>query len=440
MEKPPADIAIVGAGAAGLTAAIFAGGAARARGFLPRLLLLDGARRPGAKILVSGGGRCNVTNARVTPEDYAGGPRPIIRGVLKSFGVEAVLEWMRELGVELALEPGGKYFPATNCAKTVLEALLGAAARAGAELRPGLRVEAIRPAPPEGFDLELRATPHAPGGGGATECETLRARRVILATGGLSLPKSGSDGAGIELARRLGHSILPTTPALVPLLLGAPPGGGSGGSLAEFSGLTFEARLRVLAADGRRLAETTGPLLFTHFGVSGPAALDISRHWLRARLESPGAPPTLALGHPRFAAPEEADAWLRGEAARHPRRAIATALAELWPERFARAIARGAGAEGAFAEFPRARRLELARRLAALPLDVTGDRGYAFAETTAGGVDLREIEPRRMKSRIQKHLYLCGEMLDVDGRIGGFNFHWAWASGRLAGLAAAASL
>lgn len=417
MTAEHCDIAIVGAGAAGLAAAIFAGEAEQGRAL--RIVLLDGARKPGAKILVSGGGRCNVTNETVTPEDYCGGPRHTIRSVLAAFDNRRTVAWMESLGVALKLEPTGKYFPVSDKARTVLDALLARAEALGVELRAGARVQALEP---RENAIALRIDGAAP----------LEARRAIVATGGLSLPKSGSDGWGLEELRRLGHTIVPTTPALVPLVLEAGPM--LAGRFADFSGLTLEASIAVRDERGRALAQRAGSLLFTHFGLSGPAALDISRHWLRVRLEAGGATPRATLAFGDLESVAQADEWFRDAAARTPRRRVAAALAEVLPERLAEAIA---GDAGTLAQLPRERRRALAESLAALPLPIRGDRGYSFAETTAGGVSLRDIDHRTMRSRVVPNLFLCGELLDVDGRIGGFNFQWAWATGYLAGTAAA---
>ncbi len=418
-----AELVIIGAGAAGMAAAIFAGEAATAAGAVPRIALLDGARRPGAKILVSGGGRCNVTNERVTPEDYEGGPRPMVRSVLRAFDEEATVRWMAGLGVQLKREPTGKLFPVSDDAHTVLDALTRRLREVGAELHAPARVTALRPLEGGGFDIALG------------EGEGWRARRVIVATGGLALPKSGSDGVGLAMLRALGHAIVPVTPALVPLVL--EPDKTPGGRFAELAGLTVEARLGLYDASGRRRCELTRSLLFTHFGLSGPAAMDFSRHWLRARLEDREERWLAALGHPSLPTVEIAEAWLRERAAAHPRQGAAAALAELWPERLARLLGEPFGSLG---QLRREERRELATRLARLPLPVHGDRGYSFAETSAGGVDLREVDVRTMESRRVPGLHLCGELLDVDGRIGGFNFQWAWATGYLAGRAAAAAV
>jgi predicted Rossmann fold flavoprotein len=411
----PVDLVIVGAGAAGLAAAIFAGEAARGRGL--RILLVDGARKPGAKILVSGGGRCNVTNETITPDDYWGGPRPIIRNVLRAFDRDRTLAWMKELGVPLKLEPTGKYFPVSDSARTVLDALFRRANDVGVELLTDARLTGLAPAA-DGITLSLK------------DRDPITARAVILATGGLSLPKSGSDGVGLKLLADLGHTIVPTTPALVPLLLGASAGDMN---FAELSGLTIDARMALLDPAGKRLYERTDSLLFTHFGISGPAAMNLSRHYLH-----PGSGKgRVTMGHPRFRDASEADVWLREQAASNPKRYVANALTALHPERLARMLA---GEAGTLGHLTRDARLILARRLTALELPVTGDRGYTFAETTAGGVDLREIDHGTMQSRRVPLLYLCGELLDVDGRIGGFNFQWAWASGHVAGRGAVRAL
>jgi hypothetical protein len=419
-DKSEADLAIVGAGAAGLTAAIFA--AEAASGAAPRVMLLDGARRIGAKILVSGGGRCNVTNDRVAPEDFFGGSGRVVRKVLRAFDERRTVDWMRELGVELKLEPTGKLFPTTDSARTVLDALVRRVRALGVELQCGARVAGVERID-SGFEIRIA--------GGVAR----RARRLIFATGGLSIPKSGSDGAGLRMLAALGHRLVPTTPALTPLVLS--PDSTPGGRFAEFRGIAMEARLRLESPTGGKLAERVGSIVFTHFGISGPAALDLSRHYLRARLERPSSPPRVTLGHPEFPTPDTADAWLLTKAAASPRRSISGALAGLFPERFARALAGEAGPIGAMT---RTERRELALRISRLPLPVVGDRGYNFAEVTAGGVALDQIDPATMESRVVPGLHLCGELLDADGRIGGFNFQWAWASGYLAGRAAARAL
>jgi predicted Rossmann fold flavoprotein len=415
MRPPePADIAIIGAGAAGLMAAI---SAARAAGPSLDIVALDSARTLGAKILVAGGGRCNVTHHQVRPDDFAGASRNAIAKVLRQFTVEQTIEFFRERGVTLKREDTGKLFPTTDAARTILDALLGAARDARVAIVHPWRVESVER---DGDAFHIR------GADGA-----ITARRVIIATGGRSLPKSGSDGHGYTIVRALGHTTTERIfPALVPLTLPKDH------FLCALSGLTLPAALEVRASTGKRLARFEDSLLCAHFGLSGPAALNISRYWTDARRDDPGA--TLIINWLPGESFDSADALLAGE----QKRACATLLRERLPERLARALCDEAGVDASAppASLPRERRRALARLLVETPAPVTGDRGYTHAEVTAGGVPLTEIHLATMESRICPGLHLCGEICDVDGRIGGFNFQWAWASGHAAGAAAALAL
>ena len=406
-----ADILVVGAGAAGLFAATWAGRAAAGRPCT--ILAVDGARKLGAKILVAGGGRCNVTHVRVTEADYAGSTPAAIRKVLRRFSVADTVAFFAAAGVTLKEEDTGKLFPVTDSARTVLEALLAEARRAGAAILHPARVERLdRDA--DGFTASTAAGP-------------VRARRVILCTGGRSLPKSGSDGGGLLLAESLGHSLsAPIVPALVPLVL--PPGHW----ITGLSGLTLTTQVTLTVA-GRQRFTTTGSTLCTHLGLSGPAILDASRHWLVARHADPTA--SLAIGWLPGATGDEVDRLL---VAGQPRGALAV-LRERLPDRLARALCTEATAPPT-GDLPRDARRRLVAAVTATPLPVVGDRGYAVAEATAGGVPLAEVRLETMESRVCPGLFLAGEILDVDGRIGGFNFHWAWASGFVAGQAAVATL
>jgi predicted Rossmann fold flavoprotein len=239
--------------------------------------------------------------------------------------------------------------------------------------------------------------------------------------------------------QQLGHTIIPPTPALTPLILKHGPT--IGGRFAEFRGLTIEARLRLCLGEGTRaLIELGGPLVFTHFGISGPVAMDLSRHWLRVKLDHPQMSVRVFLGVPALKTVAQADAWLKSAARAHPRRLVATALEELLPSRVAHALASEIGAGIVSAQVSRDHRRCLAEQLVHMPLEVIGTCGYTHAEATAGGVDLHDIDWRRMESRRLRGLHLCGEILDVDGRIGGFNFQWAWSSAYLAGRGAVEAL
>jgi len=421
-DAPPGEItptiAIVGAGAAGLAAAIFAGEAARDRPpeSRPRLVLLDGAKRLGAKILVAGGGRCNVTHHAVRPDDYHGN-RHIIRNVLRRFPVERTVDWFAALGVELKREPTGKLFPVTDDAHTVLDALLARCRDLAVEIRPDHRVHRCD----HRSEAPRFAVHHTHG--------TLEADRLILATGGRSLPKTGSDGQAYAFARQLGHSVTDTHAALAPLVLD------SGFFHAALSGVSHEATLRTFV-EGKKADERTGSLLWTHFGVSGPVAMDASRFWTVAHdAGRPVAMKLAVLPGPSFDAVDRRIVELTGQ---HPRSRLADLFADHLPGRLMPTLLAhlGLNPDRKLAELPKTDRRRLAHGLTDLALPVVKHRGWNYAEVTAGGVPLEEIDHRTMASRRCDGLYLVGEILDCDGRIGGFNFQWAWATGRIAGRAA----
>ena len=422
-----ADIAVVGAGAAGLVTAIMA---ARVAGSRFKILLLDSREKIGAKILISGGTRCNVTNQEVTPSDYQGGPAHFVKHVLESFTPAQTIRFFDEIGVELVLEPSGKYFPTTHSGKTVLEALLKEADRLNIDLQKGVKVHVITKEK-DLFHLSgHRSLPGRQAGADAKGSYHVAARRVVLATGGLSYPETGSDGTGLVIAKDFGHTIVPTAPALTPLT--TEDEGWKG-----LSGITMPARLSFFK-QGKKQADTERSFLFTHFGFSGPAALDVSRYWAKAA-------PT---DQPRIEAsflPRETEESLkrRFEAYRgkYADRLLKSFFVEefLLPERFVEIFLKKAAMD-ARAPVGKMKKGAFLHRLLNYPLPVTGVVGYKKAEVTAGGVDLREIKVSSMESKLVAGLYFTGEILDVDGRIGGFNFQWAWSSGALAGRGSAGSL
>lgn len=409
------DVAIIGAGAAGLMTAIQLGRAAPET----RIALLDGAKKIGAKILVAGGGRCNVTNAEVTPADFNAGNANILKRVLRSFTVADTIAFFRGIGVELREEePWRKLFPTTNSARTVLAALLDEAERVGAGPRRLHRVEAVAR---RDDDFLVRTTQG-----------DFVAKQVVFATGGQSLPKTGSDGFGFQLAEQLGHTIIPLTPALDPLAV-------SDEWARNWQGITMPARLTIQPAGAKPLHRADS-LLWTHFGMSGPAVLDISRHWHRAKVHHQAAPVTVDFipeitreGFEPFAA---ADQFLRDRAAAQPRSTIVSILRRQLPARVAEELPALAGVnpQQRIGQLARDARRRLAHTLTACPLQISGGRGYKYAEATAGGVSMAEITST-LASRIVPGLHFVGEILDVDGRLGGFNFQWAWSSGYVVGNA-----
>ncbi len=407
MKTDRADVLIVGAGAAGLFAAIWAGRTHPGR----RILLLDGAKTLGAKILVAGGGRCNVTHDVVSSEAYAGSSRNAIKKVLKRFDVPQTIAFFEEHGVELKREESGKLFPITDNARTILEALLSAIRQAGAKIDRPSRVERVEKTQ-YGFRVE--------GTSG-----TVETAKLVLATGGMSLPKSGSDGHGYELARSLGHSTTERIfPALVPLVLPASH------FLRALSGISTLARLEVRSASGKLLAAFTDSTLCTHFGLSGPSVLDISRYYIDAALADPQGTQLFINWLPNCT-PESFEQMLLSEG----RVSVGRLLGDHLPERLARALCHEAGIEPPTPtqQLTREARRTLVRIVTQLSLPVVSSRGFTYAEVTAGGVPLSEIRLETMESRLSPGLYFCGEICDVDGRIGGYNFQWAWASGYVAG-------
>jgi hypothetical protein len=405
------ELAIVGGGAAGLATAIFV---ARRRP-TGQVLLLDGAKKLGAKILISGGGRCNVTNDVVTPTDFWGGSRHVVRRVLAEFPADATVKFFRELGVSLHVELDGKVFPDTNKARSVLDALIREATQLEVKILAGRRVNAISR---QANHFELK-----------TADEVFHATCIVLATGGRSVPKTGSDGTGYGFAQSLGHSLVPQTPALVPLLL-------NGDSHVQLSGVSqyVEITVRVEGANPTRLR---GAMLWTHFGVSGPVVLNASRHWHAARLENRSV--SIAVNFLPGDDFETAERRLLELASAQPRVAIHNALATLLPARVAEVLVATLGIDHTtpIGQLPREMRRQLVQALIDWSLPVRDSRGYQYAEVTAGGVPLDEIDPRTMESRKCPGLYLVGEILDVDGRIGGFNFQWAWSSAWVAAAAIA---
>jgi predicted Rossmann fold flavoprotein len=414
-ESPTtADVVVVGAGAAGLMTAIVA---ARHTPSL-RVAILDGARRVGAKILVSGGSRCNVTNRIVDERDFWGGSSRHVRAVLRAFPAPQTVDFFRSIDVALHEEENGKLFPDSNRSRTVVDALLREVERHHVELKTEHRVTAI--------------TRRNGAFTVATTQGQIEARAVALATGGRSLPKTGSDGAGYSFAASLGHGHVETTPALVPLIL-------DGRWYQSLSGVTHHGEITVRV--GRRVSvRLEGSLLWTHFGASGPLLLNASRHWHRAVLER--HPVELLLNSCPGETFESLERWLLDYQQERPRAMVTSVVATRLPAAVADAYVAAAGIDQTLtmAHLDREARRGLLRILLEQPLHVRDSRGYGYAEVTAGGVPLDEIDPATMESRCCPGLYLVGEILDVDGRLGGFNFQWAWSSGFVAGRAVATRL
>jgi predicted Rossmann fold flavoprotein len=406
-------IVVVGAGAAGTMAAIFAAGDGRS------VLLLERTPNGGRKILISGGGRCNVLPSRAHPSQFVTASSPnTLKKILLSWPLAEQRRFFEEtLGLRLVLEPEtGKLFPDSNRARDVRDRLYDLAARRGVEIRYGARATGLVPA--EGAEGSWRVELD----GGAS----IRARAVVLATGGLSVPASGSDGLGLAIAERLGHTVHPTYPALTPLTAEPP-------RHAALAGVSLDVGLEAPLERGR--FTTRGGFLFTHRGYSGPAVLDISHLAVLSRMKGGPRQPILVQW-----TEHDDEAWDRR--LREARSgAVASLVRRELPVRLADALLAEArvDADRPLAELRREERARLVQALARYPLPWTGDEGYKKAEVTGGGVSLAEVDPRTLESRRRPRLFLCGEMLDAFGPIGGYNFLWGWATGRAAGLGAAGS-
>jgi predicted Rossmann fold flavoprotein len=394
------SVVIVGAGAAGLVAAAFAaaGGA--------KVVLLERTKDGGRKILVSGGGRCNVLPSALAPERFVtDSPAHLLRSMLRSWPLHEQRDFFeRDLGIPLALEEeSGKLFPQSNRARDIRDGLVAFAQAKGVEIR-----------------FETTVNDLVASGGGfriATSSGDLESNAVVLATGGLSVPATGSDGIGLGIATRLGHSMIDTYPALAPLLA-------KGDAHASLAGVSLDVRLR--AKSGNKTTESFGGFLFTHRGYSGPSVLDISHLTERGH-----APVIRAQWSPLSAADWESEFDARSAS-------VSAILARHIPARLAEQLMIEAGVllDRRTSSFTRSERLRLIDLLTAYPLPWSGSEGYKKAEVTGGGVALAEVDAKTLESKRVPGLYLCGEMLDAFGPIGGHNFSWAWATGRTAGMAA----
>jgi predicted Rossmann fold flavoprotein len=379
------------------------------------VLLLERTRDGGRKILISGGGRCNVLPSAMDPAQYfTESSRNTLRKMLLSWPLADQKRFFEdEVGIPLALEhESGKLFPASNKARDVRDGLIALARARGARIRFDANVVGIDP-PVDGGPWRI----HLHGG------DTVDAAKVVIATGGLSVPQTGSDGTGMRIVRQFGHTLHETYAALTPLTT-------EPAVHAHLAGVSLTAHLEAPLAKGSLAAQ--GGFLFTHRGYSGPSVLNVSHAAVRAR--RPADQPVYARWTEL-----DGDAWDRlllerssgtvlGLLRRHlPTRLADTLLAESEIDE-----------SRTLSQLRRDERARLVERLTRYRLPWTGDEGYKKAEVTGGGVPLGEVDPRTLESRVVPGLYLCGEILDCFGPIGGYNFCWAWATGRAAGLGAAA--
>jgi predicted Rossmann fold flavoprotein len=401
-------VVVIGAGAAGTMAAIFA---ARAGA---RVTLIERTRDGGRKILISGGGRCNVLPSRLDEARFVTDSSPnTLRKIIRSWPLaEQIHFFEHDLGIPLEHEEESlKLFPQSHKARDVRDGLIDCAVRDGVVLAMETAVADIA--------RENALWVVATDDGRRFECEA-----VVVATGGLSVPNTGSDGRGLSILRRLGHTIHTTYAALTPIT--AEPG-----AFTELAGISLP--ITVTAKSSAESAQATGGFLFTHRGYSGPAMLNVSHVAVRSRNSAaPNATLTVrwtALGE------EEWNARLQP----HGVRTVSGAVRAELPERLAAVLIQRSKVEPTrvLSELRRDERLRLIETLVRGELPWAGDEGYKKAEVMGGGVSLAEIDQRTMESRKHPGLFLCGEVLDAFGPIGGYNFLWAWVTGKAAGIGAA---
>lgn len=408
-------VVVVGAGAAGSMAAIFAAASGA------HVTLIESTRDGGRKILISGGGRCNVLPLRLDESRFVTDSSPnLLRKMVRAWPLAQQRAFFETtLYIPLVDEVESlKVFPASHKARDVRDGLLRHARELGVHMRMATSVTDVAP------------SAVAPAGGWTVSLDNdgpIAADAVVIATGGLSVPNTGSDGAGLAMLARLGHTMHPTYAALTPLTSDA----------ADFNALSGISLPVSLTAKGAgRSSQHEGGFLFTHHGYSGPSVLNVSHVLVRARAEHSGAPPVAATVQVQWTSMGEA-AW-ENALAPHGARTVTGALRAALPDRLATVLLAQAGVDAGrlLSELRRDERRRLIDTLVRGELPWRGDEGYRKAEVTGGGVALGEVDARTMESKRHPGLFLCGEVLDAFGPIGGYNFCWAWATGRAAGLGA----
>lgn len=394
METPARDrdVIVIGAGAAGLMCALTAG--ARGR----RVLVLDHANKVGKKILMSGGGRCNFTNTGTTPANFLSANPHFCKSALARYTPADFIAMVERHGIAWHEKELGQLF-CDDSSKQIVRMLLDECDAVGVQVRTQCGVEAIERVDGGGFRLRTTL--------GAFECASL-----VIASGGLSIPSMGASGFGYEVARQFGHAVLPTRAGLVPLTLS----GKHQERLQDLSGLSFEVEARCNGASFRN------KLLVTHRGISGPAILQISSYW------QPGDDLMLDLLPDR-----DIPDWLAAQQRERGNAELRTILAEALPKRFAQRLCEVWLPSRPLKQYTPAQLQQVADVLVAWPLVASGTEGYRTAEVTLGGVDTDGISSSTMMSKIVPGLFFVGEVLDVTGWLGGYNFQWAWASGHAAG-------
>ena len=401
------DVLVIGGGAAGLMCAIAAGRRGR------RVRVVEHANRCGKKILMSGGGRCNFTNTGTTPAQFLSGNPHFCKSALARYTPADFIAMVEAHGIAYHEKELGQLF-CDESSKQIVAMLLEECRRAGVRIDTATAVEDV--AAGDGGGFRVRTVPsHEGGSRGIDRRRDAFAAALVVATGGLSIPSLGASAFGYELAKRFGHTVLPTRAGLVPLTL-------SGTHQAHYADLAGVS-VHVSARCGK--ARFDNALLFTHRGLSGPAILQISNYWDTGR--------ELRLD---LLPEHDAGAWLLERQQAQPDAMLQTVLADVFPKRFAQRLCDAWFGNRPMRQYTHRQLPDIAARLAHWPIVPSGTEGYRTAEVTLGGIDTREVSSTTMESKRVPGLHFVGEVLDVTGWLGGYNFQWAWASGHAAGRAA----
>lgn len=410
-----AKVVIIGAGAAGLLAGI----AAAQNG--AETLILEKMRRPGKKMLITGKGRCNITNNCDLQEiikNIPGNGR-FLNSALRRFTNQDIVQLLEDNGLPTKVERGGRVFPVSDKAADVVDTLAKIYTNYGGELLTDCKVKSISTA-----GGKVTGVVTADG-------KTYSADAVILAAGGSSYPGTGSDGSGVKLAKALGHAIVPLVPSLVPLQSDSP-------YIAGLQGLSLRNIEGTVYADGKKIGAEFGEMLFTHFGVSGPIILSLSKCVADA-FQNGAQDVELAIDLKPALDKEKLDARLQRDFVQYSRKQMANGMKDLLPQRLISPVLDAAfiDEEKFVNQLSRAERQRLVDTLKAFTLPITGTRPIAEAIVTAGGVSLKEIDPKTMASKLIGGLFIAGEVMDIDGYTGGYNLQAAFSTGYAAGTFAA---
>lgn len=410
-------VAIIGAGASGLAAAVSAAKSGA------RVVILEKNHAAGKKILASGGGRCNLTNSRLTPERYHGGSRSFIRSVLSRFAAADAVRFFEEIGLAMVEEPDGRIFTRCGRSRAVMDVFESALRRLPVEI---LLSREVRGVSSLGGGFEITAE-HAPRQWNQREkpvsrLENFTADRVILSCGGVGYPQLGGGESGYRLAASLGHTVTPVTPSLVPLRVEKNP-------FKKLSGIKAEVSLEAYSGK-EKIAGSDGEILFTDYGISGPAALDISREAVVSCAAGGRVRARMNL-FPELTE-KKLRSFLEARRARAPEAASGDFLCGLFERKMNETLLEKAGIDAARALSARDAD-GLAGLMGAWEFEITGPMPWSEAMASAGGVSLDEVDAKTLQSRKIPGLHLTGELLDADGDSGGFNLHFAWATGLIAG-------